>query len=175
MKLIIEQKEYNVSEECLRDIFNVVKKVVVKADLPKEIINPIWEMTSFDNENLNFLAGRLRDSGLSFYHGLSTPVRLVAIQLARWIIARIEMRTGSAETRALLRPPRRKDPIEHLIDVFYPVIEKAILPEIEKIRDVSIEVTTQDNTVSSINFSQDISRREMDTNGDIREWQDYGG
>lgn len=174
VKISIDEKEYEISEECLYGLLDSMRKVAFKADLPKEIVRPLGEMTGIDKENISFLASKLRDNGLSFYHGLSTPKRLIAIQACRWIIAKLAMRMDY-EARQVIQPPRRKDPIDHLVDVFYPIIEEIIIPEIAKIKDGIIEINTEHNTVTHVKLAQDSARGTMATHGHIGQWEDDSG
>lgn len=170
MKIKIDNKEeYELSEECFKSLLAILGKAIEQANFPSEIRDPLLELQGFSHKDLTILLSRLRDNTLSFYLNLHDVLRLGAIQIARRWISRQEKKIESKEAREIFRVPRRKDPIEHMIDIFYPIIEHTIIPEIARIQDgTTIELTTQDNTVTAINFTQDISGREMAAHGDIR-------
>lgn len=169
MKIKINNKEeYEITEECFGNLLIALGKAIEQANIPSEIREPILKMQGFSDRDLTILFARLRTNALSYYLNLQTPVRLGAIQVARRWISKLEKKIENKEAREIFKVPRRKDPIEHMIDVFYPIIEHTIIPEIVKVQNGTIELTTQDNTVTAISFTQDISGREMATYGDIR-------
>lgn len=165
MKLSIDAQEYEISEDCLLELLEIGKKLARKADLSEEILEPILELDRLEEESLISLAEKLMRAGLGMYHNLSTIKRLAAIQACRWLIAHVEMRMNNPEAAKVLRPPKRKDPIEHVVSVFYPMIEYILIPEILKLKNATIEVNAQHNTIASIKLKEDSSWGEVVTNG----------
>ena len=175
MKLVIDGQQYEVSNECANGLLSLLKIMVDRMELPKEVKSAFGAVNELSKDEIIIFSRQLEGHGMHFYHSLSTRKRITAIALARGLITHMATKFGTSVARVIV-PPRRVDPIEHLVSVFYPVIENKIIPDIAGVLDdATIEVITKGNTVTSIVISQDSSRRAMDIDGDFREWEDYSG
>ncbi len=128
MKISIEGYEYEVTDECIAGLLSAIRGVLISSNivLPIDIQIALTEVNSLTDDSLLRLIQAIKDFGLKYYYNLSTPKRLGVMATVRAGITQIEKKAGNSEAARQLRPPKKADPIEHLVSVFYPIIEKTI-------------------------------------------------
>jgi len=152
VKLQIEDKSYELTDECISGLLADLKRVLflANAKLPPDIQEAINGVTSLSDDSLLQLVSTLKDFGLGHYLKMTGPKRFGAMGAARWIITQAEKKFG--EVAQVLRPPKRADPVEHIASVIYPMVEKAVPKVGEAIPNVTIKASTQGTDVTSIRF-----------------------
>lgn len=145
MRIMLEGREYNLTDACLSEMFVMVKKTLPK--LPSGIQSSIDEVQSPDD--LLPLAEKLRGLGLGAYQKLPIPKRLGTMAGVRTAIGWVEKMTGCTA----LRPPKKADPVEHLANLICPILEVMVPALKEVLEHASIEVSTDNADVTSIKLN----------------------
>jgi len=176
VKVSIEGREYELTDECITDLLKQMRTVLTKTNvkLPSDIQTALDGINSLTDESLLLFVQSIRDYGLGYYQGLSTPKRLSVMAGVRWIISQGERRFG--EVARAFRPPKRADPLEHLVSVVMPSVEKTV-PVVGKVLPyVSIALTTDNENITHVRFSiEGQGGGQVAVDGNVREWQDNGG
>lgn len=152
MKLLIDGKSYELTDECIAGLLVDLKKMLLlsNAKLPSEIQAAVDRVTSLSDDSLLHLVQIAKEFGMTHYLDLPTPKRIGTMTIARTVIGWAEKKFG--EAARILRPPKKVDPIEHVVSVIYPVIEKAVPLMGETINNVTIECHTKGKSLTCIQF-----------------------
>jgi len=148
-----EPEEYELTDECIADLLRQMRDVLGKTNvkLPPDIQEALDRVNSLTDESLLRFVQAIRDYGLGYYHGLSTPKRLSVMAGVRWLITQGEKRFG--DVAKVFRPPKKADPLEHLVATMYPSIERTV-PTLGKVLPYATITLSADNThVTNIRFS----------------------
>jgi hypothetical protein len=122
-------------------------------------------------EEETLLLRQLQAHFIKMYEGLDGKWRLLLKPVARELLRAMEKKAREQygdEVAMRIRPPHRKDPNLHLMDVSLALSQKGM-------EDVSIGIATADHTIANISLSipnQGESGGQMALNGDIGVWED---
>lgn len=148
MKISIEGKVYELTDECIASLFQLLRKPIA-GKLPGELRGTL-EHTNHPDQ-LPLLVEVLKDYGLGYYQQLPTHKRLSVMAVVRTGISWLEKKFG--EPAKVFRPPKKADPVEHVASVIYPVIEKQ-LPLFGRFLDNATLTFTNDNqSITNIGLS----------------------
>lgn len=165
MRLILEEKEYEIDDNCIDSLVTLLRIQGEKIGLPSMISHALEDVHSLSEEDLTLFASSLKKSALDFYNNLSTPMKLAAMAITRGMIAKLE--GEKPELIPLIRPPKRVDPIEHLAGVLHSALTVYIIPQICMVNDAKIELrSTEDNTITSVEFAPNQRGGKMAAYGD---------
>jgi hypothetical protein len=176
VKISIEGREFELTDECIADVLRQMREVLTKTNvkLPSDIQAALDRVNSLTDESLLHFVQAIRDYGLGYYHGLSTPKRLSVMTGVRWLITQIEKKVG--EAGKIFRPPKKADPLEHLVNTLYPSVERTV-PTLGKVLPYATITLSADNThVTNIRFSlEGQSGGQVAPDGNVRERENHSG
>lgn len=156
MRISINSGEtYEISDECMEDIFAKIKESLGK--MPPEL-SEIIDMVN-GPDDIPFLVEALVAYGLKAYRNLPMPKRLMAMQAVRGGIGWLEKKVGDPEFISQIRPPKKADPVEHSVSFILPVVENVTSHLREMLDHATVKTTTDGKNVTSIEFENTYTRR----------------
>lgn len=122
------------------------------------------------------LLQQFQSIGLDMYHNQEDWLRLALKPIARWMLDKWERRLvlflGKERAAQICRPPRKRDPVQHLGELGILQFQ-AMVKYAELIIQTDGERATAFN-VAFVAAPQDQAGRSLDLDRNVREWQDHG-
>jgi len=167
VEIKINEQQYKLSQDAEKELLETIQKFIHSCPID---IEPVKKYDLFQYKSVLPLLFQIAEVVRETYAGLSTGKRLLIMNGIRMVLFKLEEKFG-----AEIRPPKRVDPVLHLIDFIriklhsdLSAFETRILPNVS----IAIETNTTEITNIGIGWDKDQTRGAMASDGDVRVRED---
>jgi hypothetical protein len=144
MKIAINDQEFNVSSECIDALLKKFKA--------SPIGDAFTQLDGHDEESVLEFIDFLLVKAMTLYYTLPSMKRLAVMAAVRAGIAKVE--TLIPGSSAILAPPKKADPVEHLRHVAIPSIVETIVPLIfEELSNGTLKFAASDDAITDVSWA----------------------